>query len=129
MHEPPKPGPQLVEQKPTLEAIAAAVLQHLKQEKTGYQLGDWYIEEFGEQEFKEVRVQGKPQLLLALKDTAEWRDIFKFSESGALDEMLTEFFTWEPPDDEDEDDEDEATAASLDAINVGWTQPATVEAK
>ena len=130
IHEPPTPGPQLVEKKPTLEAIAAEVLQHLQKEKTGYQLGDWYIEEFGEQEFKEVRVQGKPQLLLALKDTAEWRDIFKFSESGALDEILTEFFTWEPPDEEDEDDdEDEAPAANLDAINTGWTQPATVEAK
>ncbi len=129
MHEPPKPGPQLVEQKPTLEAIAAAVLQHLQQEKTGYQLGDWYIEEFGEQEFKEIRVQGKPQLLLALKDTAEWRDIFKFSESGALDEMLTEFFTWEPPDDDEDDGEDEAPAANLDAINTGWTQPEGVPAQ
>ena len=117
----PATGPQLVK-KPTLEAIAAAVLDHLQTGKVGLDLGDWYIEEFGKQEFNELRLQGKRKLMEDLYSVPAFTAASV--EQGEVDMLLTEFLTWEPDDEDDDDDDDEAAATQQPAINTGWTAPA-----
>jgi len=129
----PQPGPQLLEKKPTIEAIARAVVEHIEHGDTGFDLGDWYLEEFGEDEFRDARLQGKAQLrqdILTVHQTAAF-----FNEAAylaALDKMITEFLTWQPPEDEDEDESDDeppAAASNLADVAAGWKQPATEGAR
>lgn len=125
--QPPTPpqGPQLVKTAPTIQALADAVLDHLRRRAVGLDLGDWYIEQFGMEEFNELRLQGKPKLVADLQTTPQWAEIAHHG-MGELDKLLSEFITWQPEesDDEDEDEDDEPPAGTT---PNGWTQPQEVK--
>lgn len=121
-----RPGPVLVK-KPTLQQFADAVLEHLQQHKTGFQLGDWYMDTWNPEEFDEARAQGKNQIIADLQTVPNtWRFLAVFAESGELNKLIHEFVTWQPgdeePDDDDEDDDDARTdlEAENDAVRTGW---------
>lgn len=126
---PGKAGPQLVANPPTDQAIADAVLSHLRAGKDGFELGDWYLETYGEDEFQDIRVQGKPNLMADLRAIPNtWRFISEYVENKKLDQLLMEFFTWTPPDEEEEPEEpkkaqQKAAPVAGDAIQDGWTTP------
>lgn len=111
---------------PRIEVIAAKVLDLLesKDEQPGYLLGDWYIEEFGMDEFNEVRVQGKNRILDDIgKVQATASELAKYFANNELDALITEFLTWEAaPDSEAEEstiDEETTTALSSNP----WMKP------
>lgn len=119
----PANGPQLVKT-PTVEAFTEAVIDHLTRGKTGYDLGDWYLSEYGEDEFTDIRTEGKGKLIEDLRSQPHsWAKIEGYHEAGTLDAMIKEFVTWEP-DSEDDEEEDDAPPpiAAADSINTGWTE-------
>lgn len=119
------PGPKLINKQPTIEGFAAAVLTHLKAGQDGYALGDWYLGQFGSEEFTDIRLQGKLRLVEDLKSIPNtWKHIAAFMETGALDTMLTQFLTWEPPEG-DEDDEEEPPPVGVANQPINWTTPTT----
>lgn len=135
----PQPGPQLVKNPPTLEAFASAVLDHVSTNKNGFELGDWYLEAFGMQEFTDIRMAGRDKLLADLRTVGKIsQNLAPYIQSGALQELIGEFVTWEPSTDEEEDEEDEeeaqpenlagpgtratAAAAPPPDIAAGWMQ-------
>jgi len=125
-HPGPGVGPRPVEHRkqPTVEGFSDKVLELLKEGADGYQLGDWYVDEFGIDEMNDVREQGKPQILKDLRSCPNpWRFIAVYEESGALDKFLREFVTWEPPteDDPEEEPRDEEPG-ELNDMQSGWMQ-------
>ena len=125
---------------PTLEAFALAVADHLKYKRDGFDLGDWYIREYGEDEFEEARAQGNLKLMADLQSLPNhWPLIVRYSETGELNRIITEFIEWEPDQPEEEEDEqdedpldikDRRTAEILKAdreaaaaIQDGWNAP------
>ena len=131
--QPPAPGPQLVSKTPTDQQIADAILDHLRRGVDGYDLGDWYLENFGEREFTEIRLQGRPKLYADLQRLPNtWRFLLEFTEHGELDQLLEEFFTWEPPtEDEPENPEPDTKPApqTATAIKDGWNTPTEQETR
>lgn len=128
-----RPGQQKPQPpKPVIGDIAQSVLDHLQAGKDGFELGDWYLEKYGEDEFLEARAQGTNQLMLDLQKVPNlWRFLAEFYENKKLQVLLKEFVTWTQPDDEDdeEEEEDTPTAAPSNAkpIQDGWTTPGPVE--
>lgn len=137
---PQPPGPRIVKQGPTLEDFATAVADHLKYKHDGFDLGDWYINTYGEDEFEEARGQGNLKLMADLQSLPNhWPLIVRYSETGELNRIITEFIEWEPDQPEEEDDEqdedpldikDRRTAEILKAdreaaaaIQDGWNAP------
>lgn len=111
---------------PTIEAFTQAVVDHLSKGFDGYQLGDWYLEQFGDEEFTQIRMEGKSRLVKDLQSNqTAWKQLEPYAQNGTLDKMLGEFITWEAsPDDEDEEGEDEPEpiAATAAPIQNGWTE-------
>lgn len=116
------PGPQLVKKEPTFQDFANELLATVGRAGTGYQLGDWFIEHFGEQQFKSIRVQGKERMVAELAKAPNFQQqATGYQQSGALDEVIDDFFLWEPPDADAE--EEEKTPPTPD-IAAGWANPA-----
>jgi hypothetical protein len=129
-------GPQLVKQ-PTIEALAQGILDHLAKAHSGLDLGDWYIDEYGMQEFTDLRLAGKSQLMADLATVpAVWASLLSYQQTGDLDKMLDDFLTWEPAEEEEEEEQPGFPGAlysngptpPLAAIKEGWT-PSAQEAK
>lgn len=122
----PAAGPQIVKPRPTYEAVAEAAHEFLAKRKDGFELGDWFNETYGIEQFVEFRVQGKENLLTGLKATPSWGMISEFNETGELNKVLNEFLTWEPGDDDDDDEEEQEIG---DDIKSGWDAAEKQEAK
>ena len=120
----PAPGPQIVKDAPNIEVIAQAVVDHVESNLSGVDLGDWYIEKYGREEFDEVRMQGKSAIIRDLNAVP----LFEKAEleNGIVDQLISDFLLWEPAEDNDEDDEDEPPAAVA-PIKSGWTQPVAAQ--
>lgn len=125
----PAPGPKIVPRKPTTEAVAAAVLKHVQSGWTGHELGDWFLKQYGSDEFDEFRRQGTANIIATLQGSPLWRDLSGYAASGALEELIGDLITYVPPDDEEEDEDDDeeeeqqppiAAETSNDPIAAGW---------
>jgi hypothetical protein len=123
----PSPGPQIVKKIPTLELFADQVIHTLKNQESGLDLGDWYLKEFGPEEFRELRLQGKEKIIADLRTTVpQWGQIAPFEAEGELDQVIEDLLTWEEPDDDDEEDDDEVTPPlAADAMRSGWENQET----
>ena len=119
------PGPQIVKDAPNIEAIAQAVVDHVESNLSGVDLGDWYIEKYGREEFDEVRMQGKSAIIRDLNAVP----LFEKAEleNGIVDQLISDFLLWEPAEDNDEDDEDAPPPAAVAPIKSGWTQPVAAQ--
>jgi len=122
---PPQAGPQLVPTRPTPEQFAVVILDYLKKDFVGNDLGDWYLDNYGEPEFKRARLQGKDRLLMELNSTPIFQhEIAPYAANGTLDAMLNDFIMWEEDDAPDEPEKKEEP----DAPPIEWGKGVTTEA-
>ena len=104
--EQPQPGPQIVQPKvPLMDVIAKEAVNHIEQDKTGEEFGDWYLEQYGEKEFAEAREQGKTRLLADLRAVPATSSFFSMYPKQ-LEKLVSEFIRWQPAPEDEDDDED-----------------------
>jgi hypothetical protein len=110
--------PPRVDNRPLIADIAEAALRHLRNGQSGFEFGDWYQETYGEEEFRQARLQGMAQIRKDLESTHLWPQFEQFD----VDHLLEDFVTWEAAEDEDEEDDEDA----LDKMRE-WAKPVREE--